>query len=105
MNLTSRVTAQELRIELGHSRRSDVTLVLNIDGATIATTVLNIKPDSKVVMPRLSLFGDLILLSEKKILPNYGLVYGNLIVPSNFKIPIPQNFCCLGDIQVGLSNL
>lgn len=74
---------------------------LNIDQFDINTTA-SVSYKSSIAFTQLRLKGDLTFSGLRGssdidfLLPDYGLVYGNMRVP---KTPIPKNFCCFGSVS------
>lgn len=97
LTLKSSVTIRELQVS--NVSGAPGVLVLNLDKPTIAKAKIVTNPRDNIVVPCLTLFGDLDLSSceSKEILPDCGVVYGDLTIFQNFTIP--PNFCVMGAIN------
>lgn len=53
--------------------------------------------------PNLVIGNDFIIkdrLSSEFTLPDYGIIYGDIVIPPDFSIYIPKTFSCLGEVRV-----
>lgn len=101
LTLKSNVSCDSMVIEdFGAKSDSYVSHLFRIQGARIKELVVKRTIAKYCQFSELVMDGNLFLAGDsntlKRLLPEYGIIYGNVTVPIGFNLP--ENFSCLGEL-------